>query len=56
MVIQLKASSNKQRSKILNQANIEGWNWENKSIKKKKTKNIAIKRSNTKFNIKIGWN
>jgi hypothetical protein len=44
----------KKKSKILNQTNIEGWNWE-KNINKKniaKQKKIAIKKIRTKFDIK----
>jgi len=44
----------KKKGTILNQTNIEGWNWE-KNINKKniaKQKKIAIKKIRTKFDIK----
>jgi hypothetical protein len=54
----LKTSPKKQRNKILNQINIEGWKLEKKITPKKnvKQKKIATKRIMTKFDIKIKWN
>jgi len=42
----------KLRSQILNQPNSKGWNLKRNLIKKFKTKQIAIKRTIIKFNIK----
>jgi hypothetical protein len=51
----LKANPKKQRRKILNQINIERWNWKksNQSKNQCKTKKIAIKIIINKFFIKI---
>jgi len=54
-VTPLKANPKNQRSKFLNQTNIERWNGEKKTIKKQ-CKKIEIKRIKTKFNIKMKWN
>jgi hypothetical protein len=53
-VTPLKTNLKKQRSKILNQTNILRYEIEEKKSKKKqcRTKQIAIKRIKTKFNIK----
>jgi hypothetical protein len=53
-VTPLKTNLKKQRSKILNQTNILRYEIEGKNQKKKqcRTKQIAIKRIKTKFNIK----
>jgi hypothetical protein len=50
-MISLNTNLKKQKSKIFNQTNIDGWNWK-KSMQNKK---IIIKKIITKFNIKIKY-
>jgi hypothetical protein len=53
-VTSLETNPEKPKIKIHNQINIERWNWKkNQSKKQCKTKQIAIKRIMTKFNIKV---